>query len=475
MEISMNCPKCGNAVAIKRNRCDRCGEDLTVYKKMYLLSNKYYNEGLEKAKVRDLSGAVLVLKKSLELNKRNTNARNLLGLIYYETGETVSALSEWVISKHFQPEDNDADDYMESLQSNPTKLESLNQTIKKYNAALASAKQGSDDLAIIQLKKVISLNPHFVKALQLLALLYMKNGEKEKATKCLLNASKIDVSNTTTLKYLQELGVMTGARDDLTHRKEPQKKEGRVYAQDAPTVFPTSTYKEDKPNVWVFVNLILGIAIGILGVFYLIVPTVESKYKNKLKTQEVEYVAELNKTTQNMASVEKEKENLQQKVDELQAQIDSFKVIEYDDTIYNQLFKAAKVYTQELMKTNRNDVDYVKIAEALYKVKFDKLEKQEAKDLYNQIKDASFEKASEELYDIGHDYYSNRKYDEALETLTKAYEFNSQNVDALYFIGRSYHQLSDYENAANYYNMIIEQFPDSDRATKAQQQLSSLR
>ena len=168
----MNCPKCNSPVAMKRQKCEKCGQDLKIYKKILHLSNYYYNVGLEKAKVRDLTGAILVLKKSLELNKKNINARNLLGLVYFESGETVSALSEWVISKHFQPDDNDADAYMESVQKNATKLETLNQTIKKYNGALQSAKTGSEDLAIIQLKKVVSLNPHFIRALQLLALLY---------------------------------------------------------------------------------------------------------------------------------------------------------------------------------------------------------------------------------------------------------------------------------------------------------------
>ena len=466
----MICPVCGSTVAAKRNRCERCGEDLTIYRKMYLLSNKYYNEGLEKAKVRDLSGAILVLKKSLELNKRNTNARNLLGLIYYEVGETVSALSEWVISKHFQPEDNDADDYMESLQSNPTKLDTLNQTIKRYNAALLSAKQGSGDLAIIQLKKVTSLNPHFVKALQLLALLYMKSGETDKAVKCLVKASKIDVSNTTTLRYLHELGEMSAAvRDDGRSADKDN-----IRKVQEPTVFPQSTYKEDKPNVWVFVNLILGIAIGILGVFFLIVPTVENNYKNKLKNQEVEYSAELNKNSQNVSSLEKENTDLEQKVKDLQAQIDSFEVVEYDDSIYNDLFKSTKLYMEDLSDGSPTDVDYVKIANALVKVKPDKLEKQEAKDLYNEIKEATFVKASEDLYDEGHDQYSNGKYDEALETLNRAYEFDPDNVDAIYFIGRSYHRLSDYDNAKKYYNIILDQFPDSGRAAETQERLEDI-
>lgn len=139
-----------------------------------------YNQGLMKAKVRDLSGAVMALRKSLELDKNNTNARNLLGLVYFEMGETVAALREWVVSKNLQEEDNIADEYIKMIQSNPTKLENTNQAIKKYNQALATAKQENCDLAIIQLKKVVSLNPKFIRAYQLLALLYIHTGEKLK-------------------------------------------------------------------------------------------------------------------------------------------------------------------------------------------------------------------------------------------------------------------------------------------------------
>ena len=39
------------------------------------------------------------MKRSLKFNKLNIQARNLLGLVYFETGEAVAALSEWVISK----------------------------------------------------------------------------------------------------------------------------------------------------------------------------------------------------------------------------------------------------------------------------------------------------------------------------------------------------------------------------------------
>ena len=135
---------------------------MDLYKKILRTSNYYYNEGLARANVRNLSGAIESLNKSLRYNKMNIQARNLLGLVYFEVGETVSALSEWVISRSLQNEENDAERYLNAIQKNSAKLETINQTIKKYNQALQYCRQNSQDLAAIQLKKVLSLNPRLV-------------------------------------------------------------------------------------------------------------------------------------------------------------------------------------------------------------------------------------------------------------------------------------------------------------------------
>ncbi len=66
----------------------------------------YYNLGLDKAQIPDLSVVIDMLRRSLKFNKLNIQARNLLGLVYFETGEAVSALSEWIISKNIMPEHN---------------------------------------------------------------------------------------------------------------------------------------------------------------------------------------------------------------------------------------------------------------------------------------------------------------------------------------------------------------------------------
>ncbi len=140
----MRCYNCGAELG-KGDNCQNCGTNVKVYKKILMASNAYYNDALEKAGVRDLSGAIESLKISLRFNKLNIDARNLLGLIYYEMGEVVTALTEWVISKNYQPKDNLASRYLDEVQKNQARLDSVNQTIKKYNQALLYCKQNSRD------------------------------------------------------------------------------------------------------------------------------------------------------------------------------------------------------------------------------------------------------------------------------------------------------------------------------------------
>ena len=66
----MNCMNCG-ALLTSSHYCPNCGFHVEVQKKVWQLSNLYYNRGLEKAEIRDLSGAIDLLKRSLKFNKLN--------------------------------------------------------------------------------------------------------------------------------------------------------------------------------------------------------------------------------------------------------------------------------------------------------------------------------------------------------------------------------------------------------------------
>ena len=200
----MKCYNCGNRLG-REDFCASCGADVRVYRRICHMSNMYYNEGLAKANVRDISGAIIALNRSLKYNKRNIDARNLLGLCYFERGEVVPALSEWIISKNYESKKNIADEYINYLQSNPSRLDTINQTIKKYNQALNYCYQNSQDLAMVQLKKVLSINENLISGYQLLALLYIEVKDYEKARRTLLRAIRIDRNDITTQRYLKEI------------------------------------------------------------------------------------------------------------------------------------------------------------------------------------------------------------------------------------------------------------------------------
>ena len=203
----MICYRCGCRLS-EKDFCTGCGADVGLYKRIMFMSNRFYNDGLERAAVRDLSGAMNSLRQSLKFNKNNIDARNLLGLIYFETGEVVEALGQWVISKNLRPNKNIADDYINLLQTSQARLDGFNQALKKYNQSLVYCYQDSKDLAVIQLKKILSVNPKYLRAHQLLSLLYIDAEEWEKAHKELLKCVQIDANNTMTLRYMREVNRM---------------------------------------------------------------------------------------------------------------------------------------------------------------------------------------------------------------------------------------------------------------------------
>ncbi|MDE6917106.1 MAG: hypothetical protein K2P39_09970, partial [Lachnospiraceae bacterium] len=262
----MYCFKCGCLLS-EKNFCTGCGADVGLYKKIMHAANRFYNDALDKAKVRDLTGAVSSLRQCLKLDKNHIDARNLLGLIYFERGEVVAALSEWVISKNIRSEKNIADDYIDRLQNNQGRLEAYNQTIKKYNIALAYCEQDSLDLAVIQLKKVVSMNPRFVQARQLLALLYIQNQEWESAKKELEKTLRIDANNTMTLRYLKEVDEMMPTEEEHVRKK----KEAIVYRSGNDTVIQP-VGKKDRSGLQTLVNMLIGVAIGVGIAWFLVLP-----------------------------------------------------------------------------------------------------------------------------------------------------------------------------------------------------------
>lgn len=454
----MRCPRCDANVADSAKRCNFCGQDLSVVHYIRRISNGYYNIGLEKAKVRDLSGAALVLKKSLQYNKRNTNARNLLGLIYYETGETVAALSEWVLSQYLQPEDNDADYYMETVRKNQTELESTNQTIKKYNSALAAAKAGNEDLAIIQLKKVVSLNPHFVRAQQLLALLYIYTEDYAKAVKCLMRARKIDFNNTTTLRYLQEIGD----RGQAPERKNQSQSKKAVKKDPLENVTPVGTYQEEKKSLMPVIQVIIGVIIGIAVCFFLIRPTLLKNEPDSGSMSEAN--EQLSVQSSKVSTLEKERDSLQKEAEDLQKQLD-----EQNTEALDKLEKYEKLLTGVRSYINN---DKIQAAVDVADCKKSDFDSENAKELYTTVGRISEEEIAAIVNTGKTEMYSS--YDQAIATFKKVLMLDEQNQEAMLYMGRCYQRKNNKKAAKKWYTKAIDVNDTTAAATQAESWLREL-
>ena len=290
----MNCMNCGAFLTdMDLDYCPNCGYNVLIQKKVDYLSKIFYNQGLEKASIRDLSGAIACLKQSLMYDKRNIRARNLLGLVYFETGEVVSALSEWVISKNLQPTRNLASEYINKLQANPNKLAAINETIKKYNHALMLCREGHEDMAAIQLRKILTQNSKLIKGYHLLALIQMKNGEWNKARRILKKAARIDKTNTTTLRFLREVDEQTGVTTRLEKKKKGLFRSGTKENPDtdilgSERVAQPTVYREHS-KVSVFFILMAGIAAGAVAFWLRAVPAIRQGIYQEANQQIVQY------------------------------------------------------------------------------------------------------------------------------------------------------------------------------------------
>lgn len=465
----MNCYNCGCELS-SNDFCTGCGADVRIYKRILSLSNVFYNEGLRKARVRDLSGAVSSLRQSLKCNKYNTDARNLLGLVYFEMGEAVDAISEWVISKSFQPQKNIADDFLNEVQSNPTKWDTIKTTIKKYNQALEYCRQDSIDLAIIQLKSLLKINPNIVKGHQLLALLYMHDEQWEKARKCLARAQRVDTNNTTTLLYAKEVENAlldpTGDGPDKSLRRK--KKDDIITYQSGNDVIIQPLNHPERAGGATFLNIVIGLIIGCAIMWFLVLPSKIKMNQSDVNKELVDVSSQLTEKSASMDELQKRADALEAENVELMGKVSNLTGADGLAEAYDAIMSAAYQYMQspESVKEiadsiSKIDVDYVN----------GEVSSDAFKSLYTFLYETVCQEASKSYLEDGLSSLKDEKFQDAIDQLTKAFELDSSNAEALFNLAHAYRRNDQISKSKELYKQVISQFADTDYANEAKEYL----
>ncbi len=440
------CPKCARPLDAD-HFCDHCQLSVSVYKKIKDSSKILYNQGLQKAKVRDLSASIDLLSRSVRLNKNNTDARNLLGLIYFEIGETVSALQQWVVSKNLKAKDNEAVYFLNQVQDNQSYLDKLNQAIKKYNQSLTYIGQGSTDLAIIQLKKVTSLNPKYVRAYALLALCYIKEGNIDKAKKALHKVLAIDKSNFIARKYLDEINQDTVTSDDFKEEKP-----AKVHSGGAIGIRPVRTKVNNA--LFQFIAMAIGVVVGLAIMNYMVMP---SKIDQK--------DGQINKVIADLSAAEADIQTLNDEVNRLEVELKS------TITVGDEFDAEAKETSRQLKETIRvlNALNFyvseeeVQAADNLFVIDPAQLPA-EVSAIYDNLAAVVFPTVAEDAHNTGYTACQGGKLEEAVEMLTTSYKYAKTSEFShrtLYFLARSYYKLDQIDTALPIFQKLIDEYPDS--------------
>ena len=336
MAVRKRCIYCGAPVS-SSGYCTECRMPDEFLRKAENTSMYHYNLALDKARMRDLSGAIDSLKMSLRYNKKNIQARSLLGLIYYEIGEMVQALNHWVMSVNYQPKDNVSAFYLKEIRADRKTLENANELAKMFNTALDYAADRNFDLAVIQLRKCISLNRHFIKGYLLLGLIENEQGRTGRAKKTISRVLAIDKNNPLAIHFLREMGESEGdivkdidaaVEDDFleddyygteketSDGKRPARKIEVPERRTAPKNTMTGRYKRINRARMSYIYILVGVVIGIAALYLLVVPVKDKKNNTEISKIEAGYSERLASKNAEVSNLTQENQTLQKTIDE---------------------------------------------------------------------------------------------------------------------------------------------------------------
>ena len=418
------------------------------------IANCYYNLGLERAKLRDLSGAAELLKKALHYDKYQREARNLLGLIFFEMGEVADALVQWVISMNLLPEENPADYYLDEIQRKPAILRICSDNVKRFNQALDYAQHNNKDLAVFQLNQVISDSPNYVKAHILLALLYMDRGDWIKAGKSLYLVLKIDRNNPKALVLMDLVKKNTG-RAEIEQSKLKNVFSHRKMTDD--DVMMPQEIRQLSP--WsVSLLLLLGTVIG-LFVFYLLMLPAGIRSANAKNNQElIAYTEKLDAANQKLSNVEEEKSKLQKSYDDAKASLDRYE---------NQNASFMAQY-QSLVNINNalSTGDILAAAEAYTKLDQSSITDSSLQNMLNTVKSQMEGNVYLRLQEMGTAAWNAGKTDEALQYFTWSVKIRRE-AENLFLLARLQQSMGNTTEANQNFDSVVGEFPSSPYGERA--------
>lgn len=269
--------------------------------------------------------------------------------------------------------------------------------------------------------------------------------------------------NVTTLRYQQELNrhLRKESHSEKSARKEKEKK-AASYQSGNDTIIQPTNYK-DNSAIMTILNLIIGVVIGVLITCFLVIPSIRQNAVSKSKQAELEANNSLTSRNQEIKSLENKIEELNKKIeDQKKASENSQKIIEN----YEKLIVTYDAFAQQNVQGAGDMIGNVDA----------KLLGEQILAIYNNLNTQVNEQYIAVVYTQAEQDYNGQRYAEAVQGLEKVVQVEEDYNDgyAIYYLGQSYRQLGDMENAKKYFQRMVELHPGTSRARRSQQFLNEL-
>lgn len=345
----MECPNCNFTIDDNSKKCINCEYNVQLFKKCINISYKFYNKGLYFVKNKYFFDAIASLEKALYFNKKNIEARNLLGLLHYKVGHLADAVKHWIISSNFdKKEDNIAFEYIDIFRKNIRKFEKYNDSVRLYNQAIKYLKKRDDDMAIIRLKKALSINPDFIAAMNLLTFCYILQGKIKKTLDLTKDVLKLDINNKIALTYLNE--VNKNAKNNNKILEEEYEFNGKIEIIE--------NKKNSNGFNFIFI-FFLGFIFSALLMYFMFIPAYKSKAQVDLqkytqKNQEFQQAFEDLKL-----ETEKEKAILTEEKEKLEAEIAAYKKASYLRENIDKIDEALNLFKKRDFEQAKSIIDSI--------------------------------------------------------------------------------------------------------------------
>ncbi len=354
----MKCPICKTEVQ-NGHICPNCNENAYVLNKIFNISVRLYNEALQRANKKDFSNAICLVEKSLYFNKNNYQARNLLGLLYYQTGRLGDAVKQWILSSNInQNKNNRAFYYINIFKKDIRNFEKLDDAVRLYNQAIIYLKNRNDDLAVIRLKKALDINPNFIDAMNLLAFCYIIQRKYQKSLKILHSVLLLDVNNKMALRYIEEIESKRKKNKEEVLSEE-YTYNGMVKTVDEDEEYSKVKSKSNNNGVVVFLSFIFGILLCGLSMYFLIIPDYVERQVAQIEqlNNKINQLQEGNNDT--ILQKDETIKSLQQENSDIKKQLQIYIDRETINTNYQKIDTAIALYEQGKITEARNTINSI--------------------------------------------------------------------------------------------------------------------